>query len=496
MITPLLKKHRHEINSIVNTILLAILVISIDFVLGNNFKEYHARVMFIIWIIIAYKNRKFIGRFLAVVIIDIICWPLFVQLDLPMFSRIAGFYLSQLDMALIIIFILWFVRIYSRKSKLHGSQNEYSRNLSLPFIAVTFVFIIAMISGFAHDVGIKPVFRHGKILMIYLAYFPLRSMLKKRDLVHLFSVLMVVIFCTTAYTLYEYLIYGQYIEPSLASMSEYEASNPYFSSRVYAKKIGGHFDLLMLPAASWAFIMALYSQKYRKTFLYLMFFFLSGVVLNISRAYTLGHIAPLIVIALVHFPLLRNSKLIIRQRKLVIAAGIISIIIIFVLTFVLKNIHFTATIDRLGSLIGSKYGATALNIANTESRMYGLLYGFKIALENPFGSGFGSYVQQQHVDYSVALGGLLYHSLPLYLFYTFGLIGGGIILIAWVSIILIALKQFRRIYGINSIIAGVVFSYILSQLIAGGGGNTLLQTDTLFPVACASLKYFPEKRST
>ena len=124
-----------------------------------------------------------------------------------------------------------------------------------------------------------------------------------------------------------------------------------------------------------------------------------------------------------------------------------------------KNIHFIALFDRIGSLFGSSFGTTGFNIGTMSDRMLGLSYGFELALENPFGSGFGAYIE---TDSRLDLSTLMYHSLPLYLFFTFGLVGGSVIVFAWISILFKALKQFRRSYGINSVIAGVVFSYILS----------------------------------
>ena len=107
---------KHQMKSITFTIFLAGLVVALDAALTYSMKEIHAYAMLTIWIIIAIRNRKFIGRFLGVVIIHMMCWPLFLNVygqDTTAFNRIAGIYFSQLDMALIIIFFLWFAQIYN-----------------------------------------------------------------------------------------------------------------------------------------------------------------------------------------------------------------------------------------------------------------------------------------------------------------------------------------------------------------------------------------------
>ena len=45
--------------------------------------------------------------------------------------------------------------------------------------------------------------------------------------------------------------------------------------------------------------------------------------------------------------------------------------------------------------------------------------------------------------------------------------------------------QYFKTEGLNSVVGGMVFTYILSKLIIVVGGNTLLRPDTLFAFMCA-----------
>jgi hypothetical protein len=225
-----------------------------------------------------------------------------------------------------------------------------------------------------------------------------------------------------------------------------------------------------------------------------MFFFLAGVFMGISRSYTLGNILPILLIAVVHFLLLRHSKLILHQKKIILVSILIGAVVFYYFLFIRESPLIVANFDRISSLVGSEYGATDLNLANLESRKFALKQGFQTALENPLGRGFGIYLIED-VDYQVDLSTLLYHSLPLTILYTLGILGSVVFFLALISILTIAFNQFRRNQGINSVIAGVVFSYIFFQLIAGFGGNTLLNTLTLFPLACAALQKYTERKS-
>ena len=80
----------------------------------------------------------------------------------------------------------------------HSDEGGKAVPLTTEFTVLAIIFAAAIFVGLFKVNEPKDVLRDGKILFLYLSYFPLRSILKKRDILHLFYSLMLFVFIGTS----------------------------------------------------------------------------------------------------------------------------------------------------------------------------------------------------------------------------------------------------------------------------------------------------------